>query len=200
MHRLFNFLASIRPLIRLTYRPLAIVSIISTLGIASQPAHAAQGQQNAIGALTASLPPCRLDSFVYQAGVRANDIYGDEGKGGKPPLSSFTKASRINSGITGVDAAGLTTGHGSYLPDATGRDEFIGGSEWDMTGGFASAESSDWNEAPGNAPDSTRTKETAGSGANGFMTLAQMRASSLNSAVTHLVNSDPTKLGALLGF
>ena len=200
MRRFFNFLASIRPLARLTYRPLAIVLIISTLGFASRPAYAVQGQQKTIGALTASLPPCRMDSFVYQAGARANDIYGDEGKGGKPPLSGFTKASRINSGITGIDAAGLTTGHGSYLPDATGRDEFIGGSEWDMTGGFASAQSSDWNEAPVDAPDSTRTKETAGSGANGLMTLAQMRTASLNSAVTQIVNSDQTKRGALLGF
>ena len=33
----------------------------------------------------------------------------------------------------GVDDAGLTTGHGSYLPDAWGADEFIG-NEWSWAG------------------------------------------------------------------
>lgn len=103
------------------------------------------------------LPPTCLDSFVYEAGGQAELIYGDEGSNGPPPygLSSsslgggagisipgagvgidigiggggdgFDASHRINAGITGINAQGLTTGHGSYLPDAWGRDEFQGG-------------------------------------------------------------------------
>jgi hypothetical protein len=83
-----------------------------------------------------SLPPCNLDSFVYQAGAQAEMIYGDEGVTDIPPLFGFTSASRISAGITGINDAGLTTGHGSYMPSAAGADEFIAGpdGEWAQSG------------------------------------------------------------------
>ena len=51
-----------------------------------------------------NLPPTRLDSFVRNAGGKAETIYGDEGAGSLPPLFDFNS---INSGIT---SSGLTTG------------------------------------------------------------------------------------------
>jgi hypothetical protein len=81
-----------------------------------------------------NLPPCNLDSFVYQAGAQADMIYGDEGVA-LPPLFGFTQASRINAGITGQNDAGLTTGHGSYMPDGVGADEFLAPpGEWNLSG------------------------------------------------------------------
>lgn len=76
------------------------------------------------------LPATVMDSFVrnaIQAG-RAEAIYGDEGTGDNPPpfYGGFTAEHRINAGIVGQQDAGLTTGHGSLLPDAWGRDEFLG--------------------------------------------------------------------------
>jgi hypothetical protein len=76
------------------------------------------------------LPATVTDSFVrnaIQAG-RAEAIYGDEGTGDNPPpfYGGFTAEHRINAGIVGQQDAGLTTGHGSLLPDAWGRDEFLG--------------------------------------------------------------------------
>ncbi len=83
----------------------------------------------------ASLPVCNLDSFVHQAGAAADKIYGDEGTDGLPPLWGFTQASRINTGITGDRDQGLTTGHGSYLPNAWGADEFLAPpGEWSLSG------------------------------------------------------------------
>jgi hypothetical protein len=79
------------------------------------------------------LPPTRTDSFVYEAKENAEFIYGDEGIEGPPPYLLFTKDHRVNSGIYDRRDAGLTTGHGSYLPDAVGRDEF-NGQEWDQSG------------------------------------------------------------------
>jgi hypothetical protein len=80
-----------------------------------------------------SLPPTNLDSFVYQSGY-SDAIYGDESTG-LPPYYGFTADHRINAGITGQNAAGLTTGHGSFMPDAWGADEFLyGGGEWAMSG------------------------------------------------------------------
>lgn len=89
-----------------------------------------QQQQNQHRYRGRSLPPTTLDSFVANAGGAAEMIYGDEGTDGLPPLSGFDKGSRINSGIT---SPGLTTGHGSMMPDAWGGDEFTG-NEWDMSG------------------------------------------------------------------
>jgi hypothetical protein len=72
------------------------------------------------------LPPTSLDSFVANAGGNAERIYGDEGIYSRPPYDEFTADHRINAGITGDRDAGLTTGHGSILPDAWGNDEFLG--------------------------------------------------------------------------
>lgn|GEM_PF-457365 len=93
------------------------------------------GQAGGNPALNArGLPPTNLDSFVYQAGGRAEDIYGDEGVNGLPPIDSFTSQNRINSGIFGTRNAGLTTGHGSIMPAAWGGDEYCHGTEWVRTG------------------------------------------------------------------
>lgn len=80
------------------------------------------------------LPVTSLDSFVLNAGGHAEHIYGDEGADGLPPYFEFTKAHRINTGITGQRDTGLTTGHGSYLPDAWGGDEYVDGPEWSQSG------------------------------------------------------------------
>jgi hypothetical protein len=103
--------------------------------------------------LTNGLPPTSMDSFVYEAGPNAEMIYGDEsipiGNGtytlpagvSPTPIAGFNPVDRINSGIFGTRAAGLTTGHGSYLPDASGRDEFVnGGPEFSMSGNQAGAQ------------------------------------------------------------
>lgn len=71
------------------------------------------------------LPPTSLDSFVANAGGMAEAIYGDEGVEGPPPYEEFTPMHRINAGIVGIRDAGLTTGHGSMLPNAMGGDEFV---------------------------------------------------------------------------
>lgn len=71
------------------------------------------------------LPPTSLDSFVANAGASAEAIYGDEGVEGPPPYEEFTPMHRINAGIVGLRDAGLTTGHGSMLPNAMGGDEFV---------------------------------------------------------------------------
>ncbi|HEY9715968.1 MAG TPA: hypothetical protein V6C69_00760 [Trichormus sp.] len=75
--------------------------------------------------LTNGLPPTTMDSFVYEAKDQAEHIYGDEGSDGLPPYFGFDYVHRINNGISGQRDAGLTTGHGSYLPSAWGADEFI---------------------------------------------------------------------------
>jgi len=79
------------------------------------------------------LPPCNLDSFVYEAAGMADLIYGDEGTEGPPPFEEFTKEHRIQAGIWGRRAAGITTGHGSYLPDAWGGDEWVDGPEFSQS-------------------------------------------------------------------
>jgi len=61
---------------------------------------------------TSGLPSTSLDSFVHDAGGNADQIYGDEGSFDIPPLFSFQT---INSGI---QSAGLTTGHKSGLPSS----------------------------------------------------------------------------------
>jgi hypothetical protein len=62
------------------------------------------------------LPRTTLDSFVYQAGGMAEQIYGDEGSMGLPPINGLSGANVINAGITGQRASGLTTNHRSDLP------------------------------------------------------------------------------------
>ncbi len=71
------------------------------------------------------LPPTRLDSFVKEAGGHAWHIYGDEGTYSIPPFFEFSPVHRIERGINGPRAAGLTTQHGSPLPPAWGGDEFV---------------------------------------------------------------------------
>jgi len=85
------------------------------------------------GELRNGLPPTSMDSFVFEAKDQAELIYGDESFSGPPPYELFDKTHRINTGILDTRDAGLTTGHGSYLPDASGRDEFLG-AELSMSG------------------------------------------------------------------
>ena len=85
-------------------------------------------------AVVNGLPPTSMDSFVYEAGGNAELIYGDEGTTDIPPYFVFDPSHRINTGITGTRAQGLTTGHGSLLPSAWGADEFIGGEPWTKSG------------------------------------------------------------------
>ena len=94
-------------------------------------------QPTCLGRLTPSigpsglngLPPTVMESFVRNAGASADLIYGDEGTDGPPPYSEFTQMHRIEAGIHGRTASGLTTGHRANLPSAWGNDEFLG-AEW----------------------------------------------------------------------
>lgn len=91
------------------------------------------------------LPPTNTDSFVYEAKGHAAHIYGDEGVYGLPPYMGFSKVHRINTGIMDERDAGLTTGHGSYLPDAWGGDEFHQ-NEWSQSGERGVSESDGFPE------------------------------------------------------
>ncbi len=72
------------------------------------------------------LPPTVLDGFVRNAGGSVDRIYGGEGEGGGlPRYNEFTPEHRIDRGIVGDRAAGLTTGHGSMLPSAWGGDQKV---------------------------------------------------------------------------
>lgn len=103
------------------------------------------------------LPVTSLDSFVLNAGGAAELIYGDEGTTGPPPYDEFTSAHRIQTGIQGARASGLTTGHGSYLPCAWGGDEFVDGPEWSQSaqggGGNYWANQVPVGASPGTRPD-----------------------------------------------
>lgn len=125
----------------------------------------AQAQQLAAKNYYNGLPPVQLDSFVKEAGMHADHIYGDEGTDGLPPYMGYSAAHRINAGIMDVRDAGLTTGHGSYMPKAVGLDEFLAApGEWGQSGyrnhtsgsGFADDGSPTLTDAvdnPGGAPD-----------------------------------------------
>ena len=122
-----------------------LLALLSSLTLATTFGQAAQAQ-NATSILNQGLgiynqattgnrmglPPTTTDSFVYQAGGMADLIYGDESNG-LPPFFGFSQEHRINAGIFGQRDAGITTGHGSFLPDAWGADEFIG-NEWSWAG------------------------------------------------------------------
>lgn len=82
------------------------------------------------------LPAVSMDSFVKNAGAYAEQIYGDEGAEGLPQIEKFLPENRINFGIVGDRASGLTTGHGSVLPNAWGADDKTGGTEWSMSGPY----------------------------------------------------------------
>ena len=127
------------------YGMTGISSILSTPGfgtIAGQTGigNLLGGLDNLIGGTGTynGLPGTNMDSFVYQSMLNgtADSIYGDEGSNSIPPISTgFIYADRINNGIWGSNAAGLTTGHGSYLPSAWGFDEFISPpGEWYQSG------------------------------------------------------------------
>ncbi len=88
---------------------------------------------NAQGKNKLGLPPTSMDSFVRQAAGNADLIYGDEGVVDIPPYDYFDPIHRINAGIYDIRNKGLTTGHGSYLPDGWGGDEFTG-NEWSRSG------------------------------------------------------------------
>jgi hypothetical protein len=120
------------------------------------------------GSTSNGLPVCNLDSFVHQAGMQAESIYGDEGLHTKPSAFGFSQSNRINAGISGQNDAGLTTGHGSYMPDANGADEFImaPNGEWGPTGPGSGAYYA--SMPPGvddGPPDTTQTKELPNSAA-----------------------------------
>ncbi|MBS1952565.1 MAG: hypothetical protein JST89_00120 [Cyanobacteria bacterium SZAS-4] len=115
--------------INLLLMPLLAVLCLSSVCHASAAGHARRpGPQWHNG-----LPPTRLDSFVREAKGSADAIYGDEGSCSIPPFFGFEKWNRINAGIMDDRNRGLTTGHGSYLPDAAGNDEFLG-AEWSHSG------------------------------------------------------------------
>lgn len=80
------------------------------------------------------LPMTSTDSFVLNSGGQGELIFGGEGTDGVPPYNEFTEDHRIERGIQGERAEGLTTFHGSLLPSAWGNDEFIGGTEWLQAG------------------------------------------------------------------
>jgi hypothetical protein len=103
------------------------VGDIVTGAVLQQLMNGNQRQRNNRG-----LPVTSMDSFVLNAGGSAEAIYGDEGVDGPPPYFGFSADHRIDAGIQGQRSAGLTTGHGSIMPDAWGGDEFIG-QEWCST-------------------------------------------------------------------
>ncbi|MBS1956035.1 MAG: hypothetical protein JST89_17760 [Cyanobacteria bacterium SZAS-4] len=110
--------------------------LVATFMLVVAPASHAQKARMRNG-----LAPVTMDSFVRSAGSSADLIYGDESpskgrgemNGGPPPYYGFSEAHRIESGIVGQNADGLTTGHGSYMPSAWGRDQFLG-AEWSQSG------------------------------------------------------------------
>lgn len=111
---------------------LPVQALLIALAVSSvaQPSLAQAQRQTSITppsvAYRAFLPATQMDSFVQEAGAHANHIYGDEGTDGPPPYMGFNKPHRINTGILDKRDQGITTGHGSIMPDAWGRDEFLG--------------------------------------------------------------------------
>jgi hypothetical protein len=112
-----------------------------------------------------NLPPVRLDSFVREAKGHAEHIYGDEGANGIPPYFGFSHPHRINTGINDDRDAGLTTGHGSYMPEAWGADEFIAPpGEWSNSG--ANGGNHNYNNAAAGL-DAAAAAQRAGAGSGG---------------------------------
>lgn len=109
-----------------------LVSTLSALTLVGLCVDAAFAQQRPV---RRNLPPVLMDSFIREAGSQAELIYGDEGANGLPPIDNFKKENRIDAGIHGITDLGLTTGHGSIMPDAWGADEFISPpGEWTQSG------------------------------------------------------------------
>ncbi|MBX9691407.1 MAG: hypothetical protein K2Z81_03415 [Cyanobacteria bacterium] len=91
------------------------------------------------------LPPTRLDGFVRNAGEFQDRIYGGEGEGGGlPKYNEFTQEHRIERGIYGDRAAGLTTGHGSMLPTTWGGDERVDTEPDSMSGSPNAGPPANW--------------------------------------------------------
>ena len=106
---------------RLTATALACSAILAPLtNFALAEAAQAQQANRRIAQRFNRLPPTQLDSFVHQAGSRAELIYGDEGTTTPPPYFGFDQSHRIDFGIMGQRDAGITTGHGSIMPSAWG--------------------------------------------------------------------------------
>lgn len=80
------------------------------------------------------LPETRSDSMVKEAGGRAWLGFGNEGVDGPPPFMGYTPEHRIERTFTGVRAEGLTTGHASLLPPASGGDEKVAPEPFTMSG------------------------------------------------------------------
>lgn len=105
------------------------------------------------------LPATRLDSFVAESGF-SDAIYGDENivySNDDPhfpgvPGNGFTREHRIEAGIVGDRAKGLTTGHGSVLPSAWGNEEFIASA--DQGGWSQSAAATQEESMPSGSEDS----------------------------------------------
>ncbi len=110
-----------RRLFEMRYTKLGL-ALLTLVALSSSQQCFAQGTK--IG-LRNGLPPCTMDSFVHEAAGEAEHIYGDEGTTSIPPYMGFSTVHRINNGIFNIRDKGLTTGHGSYLPDAWGADEFL---------------------------------------------------------------------------
>lgn len=91
-------------------------------------------RQGTVARYRNGLPPTLTDSFVYEAGAHREHIFGDEGVYDIPPYEEFTKVHRLNIGINGSRNVGLTTNHGSYMPDAWGGDEWVDGPEFSHSG------------------------------------------------------------------
>lgn len=89
----------------------------------SVPIAFARTQAGGVPGARRGLPPTSLDSFVLNAGGMSEQIYGDEGSDGLPPYFGFDQGHRIQAGIMGQRAEGLTTGHASALPEAWGYPE-----------------------------------------------------------------------------
>lgn len=77
----------------------------------------------------AGLPPCNLDSLVKMN----EEVFGDEGIGEIPPYFEFGEEHRLARTVVDPNPY-LTTFHGSVLPSAFGKDEFIGGPEMSLSG------------------------------------------------------------------
>ncbi len=107
---------------------------LAILAFASISSQQCLAQGTKIG-MRNGLPPTTMDSFVHEAAGEAEHIYGDEGITDIPPYFGFNAVHRINNGIFDTRDKGLTTGHGSYLPDAWGADEFLAPpGEWSQSG------------------------------------------------------------------
>ena len=118
----------------------------------------------------------RLDGFAREAKGHAEHIYGDEGTNGIPPYFGFSHPHRINTGINDDRDAGLTTGHGSYMPEAWGADEFIAPpGEWSNSG--ANGGNFNYNNAAAGLDAAAAAQRAgAGSGSGGGLTEADLAA------------------------